>query len=294
MTNKFSIKDLERLSGIKAHTIRIWEQRYNLLHPHRTDTNIRYYSNDDLKLILNVSLLNNHGLKISKIAGLNSSSISQEVSKITNSILSENDQMNHLIVSLIEMDEDKFEQIINKSVERIGFRDTVLQLIYPFLEKIGVMWQTNTINPAQEHFISNLIRQKFIIAIDKQKTALKPTGKKVLLFLPEGELHEMSLLFYNYIVREQGHKSYYLGQSVPFEDLKKIAQIIHPDVVVSVITGSMKVSTPKELAAQLSETFSESIIYLSGYQLLHHEVKNTNNLQVKPSGPELVEVLNNL
>lgn len=294
MTNKFSIKDLENLSGIKAHTIRIWEQRYNLLQPSRTDTNIRYYTNEDLKLILNVSLLNNHGVKISKIALLKSDAISHEVSKITKASLSDSEQMNQLILSLIELDEEKFDTITEQSIERIGFRDTVTQLIYPFLGKIGLMWQTDTINPAQEHFISCLIRQKFITSIDKQKHLVSLSGKRILLFLPEGELHEVSLLFYNYILRENGHRTYYLGQSVPVEDTLKVINQVNPDIIISVLTSFLKDCTPDEFAQKLVDRSATSKVILTGFQFQDSTLPSHDRLFIAKSGKEMVDTLNSL
>jgi DNA-binding transcriptional MerR regulator len=294
MTSKFSIKDLERLSGIKAHTIRIWEQRYHLLKPERTDTNIRYYSNEDLKLILNVSVLNNHGIKISKIASLNQEEISKEVKKIVNTALNETEQMNALIVSMIELDETKFEELITSSIEKSGFPPTVLNLIYPFLEKIGIMWQTNTINPAQEHFISNLIRQKFIVAIDQQKNKLKLVNKKVLLYLPEGELHELSLMFYNYTIRNSGNKSIYLGQSVPFEDLEKIVGISKPDYILTVVTNQLKDQSIDEYVTKVGSTFPEIKIFFSGYLIASNQLKSRKNIHISDSISQLIQTLNNL
>jgi DNA-binding transcriptional MerR regulator len=189
MICKFSIKDIEKLSGIKAHTLRIWEQRYGILKPNRTDTNIRWYDNDELKNILNVSLLNNHGYKISKIAGLSKEEIASEVTKIVDSTSKECEQISSLIISMVEMDERRFEQIISNQILRNGFSYTIEEVIYPFLHKIGVMWHTGSINPAQEHFITHLIRQKLIVAIDGQIVIEKNQSKKFILYLPENELH---------------------------------------------------------------------------------------------------------
>jgi DNA-binding transcriptional MerR regulator len=154
--SNYSIKDLEQLSGIKAHTLRIWEQRYNLLCPKRTDTNIRYYDDQDLKLILNVALLNDNGFKISKIASMEPSEMREEVMKLTERTLTHDDQIHALTISMIEMDEDRFDKILSTNILKLGFEQTMMNIIYPFMSKIGVLWQTGAINPAQEHFISNL------------------------------------------------------------------------------------------------------------------------------------------
>lgn len=202
----YSIRDLEQLSGIKAHTLRIWEQRYNIVSPKRTDSNIRYYDDVDLKLILNISLLKDHGFKISHIAEMSEAEMKGEIIKITSKSNSSSEQVQALTLAMIELDEERFDKIISTNVLQLGFERTMMQIIYPFLVRVGVLWQTGAIHPAQEHFISNLIRQKLIVAIDGQVVKHNPNAKKFLLFLPEGELHELSLLFANYLVKSRNHK----------------------------------------------------------------------------------------
>ena len=213
----YSIKDIERLSGFKAHTIRIWEKRYDLITPKRTKTNIRYYDNDDLKHILNVAALKRHGYKISAIAEMESPEIADKVMEIASVGSDEDILIEGLIVAMIDFNPRRFDKIINSAVTRIGFEQTVIELIYPFFVKIGYLWQTKSINIAHEHFISNLIREKFIVAINDLDHDPNPNGKHFILFLPEGELHELGLLFYNYIILKAGHKVLYLGQSVPID-----------------------------------------------------------------------------
>ena len=189
----YSIKDLEQLTGIKAHTIRIWEQRYKVIEPIRSDTNIRSYTSRDLKKMLNISLLNNNGLKISKIAHLEEGDLKQKVIETINASHNHEDQVTFLVKSMIDMDRWHFEQILSQCVEKFGIINCMVQVIFPFLERVGILWQIEQINPAQEHFISNLIRQKIIASID----ALPRTNNSkphFTLFLPEGELHEISLL----------------------------------------------------------------------------------------------------
>ena len=162
----YSIKDLEKLSGIKAHTLRIWEKRYNLVEPKRTETNIRYYDDEDLKKVLNVALLNRNGLKISHIAGLKTEEINSKISDLSKGNQDSESVIDNLVISMIELDEKKFEKILSRTIMQAGFEETILYTIYPFFQKIGLLWQTGAINPAQEHFISNLVRQKLIVAID--------------------------------------------------------------------------------------------------------------------------------
>lgn len=273
----YSIKDFEQLSGIKAHTLRIWEQRYNLLAPKRTDTNIRFYDDEDLKLILNVALLNDNGFKISKIAGMTYLEIKEEVVKLTEKNLTYDDQIHALTICMIEMDEDRFEKVLSTNILKIGFEQTMLNIIYPFLSKIGVLWQTGAINPAQEHFISNLVRQKLIVAIDGQ--LYKGGGKKFLLYLPEAELHEISLLFAAFIIKSKGHKVIYLGQNTPREDLKLVHRLHKPDYLMTVITTSPNSQEVQGYIDNLSELFNESEIIISGYQIVGQDLKMPKNVK---------------
>jgi DNA-binding transcriptional MerR regulator len=219
----YAIKDIERLTGIKAHTIRIWEKRYNIVEPTRTDTNIRYYSDNDLKKLLNTVTLNKYGVKISKIAEMSEEEVKQKVLEITDNARDLKILLEGLTLSMIEVDEDRFEKILNGCILKFGFEETMVNVVYPFFKRIGVMWLTGTVSPGQEHFISNLLRQKLIVAIDGQFIQPKATSKKFLFFLPEGELHELGLLFYQYLVKSKGHKAIYLGQSVPIEDVAQIS-----------------------------------------------------------------------
>lgn len=215
----YSIKELEKLSGIKAHTIRIWEKRYNLIDPHRTNTNIRYYTDNDLKKILNVAVLNRQGIKISNIARLNDLELKEEIIRATRSTNSHETIVDSLVISMIDLDEYKLEAIIDKSIVKIGFRSTVIDVLYPFLDKVGVLWQSGDVNPAQEHFVANLIRQKIIAATDNLPSTFNPKAKRFLLLLPEGEWHELGLLFAQYLLKEANHGVIYLGQSVPYSDV---------------------------------------------------------------------------
>lgn len=239
MTSQFSIKDLERVSGVKAHTLRIWEQRYEILVPQRSKTNIRYYDNYDLKKILNVAILNNNGYKISNIAKLNEKNLITEVEKFLNDYKDENKQIESLVFSLLEMNEDRFENTINQSIDNFGFEISFEKIIFPFIKKMGNMWQLGIVSPAQEHYITNLIRQKLIVAIDHIKLKLVVTPKKYIFFLPNQELHEMSLLYTHFLTKSKGHKCIYLGQSVPFEDLVAVSKHVKPDYIVSIFTATM-------------------------------------------------------
>ena len=287
--SNYSIKDLEQLSGIKAHTLRIWEQRYNLLSPKRTDTNIRYYDDADLKLILNVAMLNTHGIKISKIAAMSSMDISEEIIKLTDRSVDHNDQIQALTICMIEMDEDRFEKVLSTNILKLGFEETVLEIIYPFLSKIGVLWQTGAINPAQEHFISNLIRQKLIVAIDGQ--VAKAKGKTFMLFLPEGELHEISLLFSCYLIKKHGHKVIYLGQSTPEADLVSIYKIQQPNYLLTIITSAPSGDNVQDYINMLGQEFSKSEIFVTGLQTFEQQIQIPINVRLLSYAKEIKQIL---
>lgn len=276
----YSIKDLEQLSGIKAHTLRIWEQRYQFILPKRTETNIRYYDDKDLKLVLNIALLKDNGYKISKIAGMDEDDMNHEVLRLTEKNLRYPDQIHALTLAMIDLDEDRFEKIMATNILKLGFESTMINVIYPFLSKIGVLWQTGAINPSQEHFISNLIRQKLIVAIDGQFVSNSDSQHKYLLYLPEGELHELTLLFLCYIIKARRNKVVYFGQNLPFDDLKSIHHVHKPDYILTIITTSPHAGEVKNYVNKLSSTFPESEILLSGYQVIGQRIKSKDNVKV--------------
>jgi DNA-binding transcriptional MerR regulator len=264
---EYSIKDLERLSGIKAHTIRIWEKRYGLLKPSRTDTNIRHYCDADLKRILNVSILNRHGIKISHIASMDESEMTDKIVIISRDVSDYESLIENLMISMVDLNQEKFEKLLSRSIMQIGFEDSILKIVYPFLEKIGILWQTGAINPAQEHFITHLIRQKIIVGIDSVIPASHPSPKHFLLFLPEGELHELGLLFYSYILQKRGHKVTYLGQWVPLADMASASTVLNVDFLLTSIAASHSGTDLIDYLVKLSATFHNKTIYISGYQV---------------------------
>jgi DNA-binding transcriptional MerR regulator len=262
----YSIKDLEKLSGIKAHTIRIWELRYHLLKPRRTETNIRFYDDEQLKRLLNIALLLKSGIKVSKIGIMNEKEIRSSLLALHDMVpMAQNSDelINSLIVSMIELNEQLFEKVFSSSLIRLGFEKTITDVIYPFLIKIGLLWSIGDIQPAQEHFISNLIRQKLIAGIDGQLAAKKNKGK-FLLFLPEGEYHEIGLLLADYIIRQSGSQTVYLGQNVPRQDAFQVYSICAPEKVLFFLTVPKPKEELKQLLNFFSEKFENSEIYFSG------------------------------
>lgn len=236
--NRFSIRDLENFSGVKAHTIRIWERRYGLLDPDRTDTNIRTYSSEELKTILNVAFLNRHGVKISHIAALSRAERDRRVKEVADDKSDPDISLNALKLAMLSYDADLFERTSDAFRAVEGFRALAERLYVPLLEHVGLLWQSNTICPAQEHFASNMVRQKLVAAIDQARPLPRLEGKLHVLYLPENEIHEIGLLYLHYRLRIAGERTIYLGQSVPMEDLAQVAdQFTGPITFIAVLTA---------------------------------------------------------
>lgn len=263
--NQYSIKDLENLTSIKAHTIRIWEQRYNLLQPKRTDTNIRYYEDDDLRKILNINLLYSNGFKISKIAKLSENEIRSESRKLIMEKSQVNDEMvDLLLMSIIELDENKTYGMLLYAFEEKSIEELYTDIIIPLLHKIGELWQLNTISIGHEHFFSNLLRAFFLAKTSELKIE-KKVNKKVMMFLRPGEEHELSLLLYNFIFKREGWQVIYLGSNVPYKDLKLTYDQMNPDLILtSFIARTSKGDFQKILTKVLDNVPKEKMI-LSGY-----------------------------
>lgn len=215
----YSIKDIEQITGIKAHTLRIWEKRYSLVTPQRTSTNIRLYSDDDLRRLLNFALLKASGIKISKLAGMNELEIRVHILEATRQQEHKGNQTELLVLAMVNFNQVLFERILSRAILNSGMEEAVFNILFPFFEKVGVLWQTGIVNPAQEHFVSNIIRQKLFVALDSLPIKVTSNGLKIIFFLREGELHEISLLFYAYLAKKMGHHVLYLGQNVPIKDL---------------------------------------------------------------------------
>ncbi len=287
----YSIRDLEHLSGIKAHTLRIWEQRYNIIAPQRTDTNIRYYSDNDLKLVLNISLLKENGHKISHIAEMSQEDMQVEVLKITSNTVLASEHIQALTLAMVDLDEDRFEKIISTNALQMGFERTMLDVIYPFLVKIGFLWQTGAINPAQEHFMSNLIRQKLIVAIDGQITKLKENPKKYMLYLPEGELHELTLLFANYLVKSRNKKVFYFGQSLPYNDLISAGKTHEPDFILTLLTATPLTEGVETYLSNIANTFPKTTILAGGYQVIGQDYQLPKNVLIINKIEDLIDFI---
>lgn len=274
----YSIKDLERYSGIKAHTLRIWEQRYELLSPNRSQTNIRKYNDSDLRHLLNVSFLYNQGIKISHIAKLAPSEIENKVSELSKNNFATEIQVDNFVAAMLTFDEEKFESTFQHCSTEIGFNPTMTKVVYPFLQRIGMMWQTGIVSPGEEHFIINLVRQKLIAAIELASKQKPTKTEKCLLYLPENEFHEMGLLYYNYLLRSLGYPTIYLGQSVPYKDVLKSADQLSPKYLLTILTCPKAEFDAQEHMNSLGADFKTCKILVSGYSGTLEKLKIPKNI----------------
>ena len=234
---KYSISDIESLIGIKAHTIRAWETRYNLVPPKRTPTNIRYYDESDLKMLLNIVALNENGYKISRIAKLSKQQIQDLVVQLNADWGNENVQLMNLSNAALRYDEKEFSKILSGCIKEMGLINVMDRVLFPFMKRVGMLWQTGTIDPSQEHFAANLIRDRIIVEIDKLHKPVKEKPLRFLLFLPEAEMHETGLLFTRYLLKKCGHETLYLGAEIPYTDIRKVIESYQPDYAFIVLTS---------------------------------------------------------
>ena len=293
----FSIKDLEGLSGIKAHTIRIWEKRYNLLAPIRTATNIRTYALADLQKLLNVTFLIQNGYKISKIA----KNTTQEIAQITAEIVSERSFSDHshatnsFKIAMMNFDQELFYKTYNTLLEKGTFESIFYETFLPLLHEIGLLWQTDTINPSHEHFIYNLIKQKLLINIEKaQANTVHMHNETFVLYLPENEIHELGLIFLNYELVSHGFKVIYLGQSIQLDSLKYLS-VNHPNITfVSYFTVYPLVENLENYMQEYNEMFGEANhkLYIFGQRIKDiNEDKLPNNIRIMLSIREFVNTI---
>ncbi|MCD2260594.1 MerR family transcriptional regulator [Psychroserpens luteolus] len=253
----FSIKDLENLTGIKAHTIRIWEKRYNLLQPERTDTNIRYYSLGNLQKLLNISYLNNNGYKISKIASLQNDEITKLVKEVAQSDQTNNHSIDTFKLSMLNFDQKLFYDTYEGLLKEKTFIEMFYQDFIPLLSEIGMLWQTDTITPAHEHFLTSLIRQKILINTEKLQSKNQiDTNKVFVLYLPDNEVHELGLMIINHEIIARGHQAIFLGQSVPLNSLKDLLSYYDDITFVSYFT----VKPEKEYIDEYLKDFSDNLL----------------------------------
>jgi DNA-binding transcriptional MerR regulator len=286
--NVFTIKDLENLSGIKAHTIRIWEQRYNFLKPCRTETNIRYYCNQELKTLLNISLLNKYGYKISQIDKMSGQELNTRLLSLLDKEARQERIVIELIACMIDLDIENFEQILDNYIQTNGIDKSIDQIIFPFLHRIGILWLTNHIHPAQEHLVTNIIRQKLIVGIERAIPRVN-ANRTVLLFLPEGEYHELGLLYVYYLLKRQGAKVLYLGADMPLKDVEMVCRFKNPDYLYTHLTGIAGNFNFEKFLSQTSQRIPGIPLVISGQLARTQMRKIPSGVNFKRSLPEVLE-----
>jgi len=255
---------MEVLSGVKAHTIRMWEQRFLMFEPRRTPGNIRYYNDSDLKKLLNLSFLTQQGYKVSVLARMSEEELSRRVVDLSLTCTGVESRIQSLTMHMLQLNELGFTQLLSVFIKESGLERVMLDIVFPFFRAIGFMWQTGTITPAHEHFITHLIRQKLIVSIDQMDYVQQEAAKKYLLFLPEGEFHELGLLFAHYVIRSRGHETIYLGANVPYADLKTVYSTYKPQSILCILTSAQVDLTASEYLNQLSSDFPKAQIMASG------------------------------
>lgn len=290
----YSIRDLEKLTGIKAHTIRIWEQRYRLVSPARTETNIRYYTDENLRHLFNIALLNRYGYKISKLAKMQPEEIAAKVADIAESNNSPNTQVEALTLAMIDFDEAAFDRIFAAYSWENGFEQTIIQLIYPFLDRLGVLWMAHSVSHAHEKFITNLIRRKLFVAIDRESATSSDQGARFLLYLPDGESQELTLLFMYYLLKSRHQKAVYLGNSISLDDLRDACQSYQPDFVFTILNTPLARQSIQAYVDATAKTCGSAQILLSGAQMFVNPVKLPPNVRSLTGMPEALQLLDDL
>ena len=274
--DRFSIKDIEALTGIRAATLRMWESRYNLIEPKRSSTNIRYYDQDDLRKLLGVAALMRQGAKISRLAKMPAEELHQAVLHQELAPLPLDERLEALTLAMISLDEPAFQRLLTRAFDQCGVEEAMMDLIFPFFRRIGILWQTGSINPAHEHFITNIIRQKLIVAIDRlaEQAGPVPTSnptsnpaynaRRYLLYLPEGEFHELGLLFASYLLKARGQQVAYIGANVPYPDLFVLDQQYRPDFTLFSMTSSLAQDSVADYLARIKQDFPRCIHLVTG------------------------------
>lgn len=294
---KYSIADLENITGIKAHTIRIWEKRYNLISPFRTETNIRYYDNDQMKKLVNVASLIQSGMKISKVSKLSSDELIEEINKrLSGKAQTEasayETYAGQLIKAGLEFDETTFNKVFANALLRYGMQTCYTKILIPLMNRVGMFWSTNHMNPAQEHFVSNLVKQKLSAAVDSLPP---PTAshKPTILFLPQNEDHEIGLLMSKYILRNAGRNVIYLGQRVPFDNLIGTVDQTKPGQLLFFLVQMHPIEQLQDYLDKISQQFRELKIFVSGFPYILSKLNIPSNITWIQDPQDFEKMLNN-
>ncbi len=288
--NAFTIKDLENLSGIKAHTIRIWEQRYSFLKPQRTDTNIRHYRNEELKILLNIALLNKYGFKISHIDKMTPDVMREKLLSLAHADAQQERIVNDLLHFMVDMDTTTFTKTLDQYILINGIDKTISNLVFPFLKRVGILWVTDHVKVAQEHLVSNIIRQKLIMGIENAVSSA-PINRTILLFLPEDEHHEVGLLYVHYLLKTRGANVIYAGADLPAEDLEFLCRIKKPDFAYSHLTSLPARFNLEKYFGTIRTHVPPTPIVISGVIAQNYHKKLPVGIIVKRSLDEVLEQL---
>lgn len=294
MISKYSIKDLEKLSGIKAHTLRAWEQRYNLIEPLRTDTNIRYYIDQHLKKVLNIAVLVKSGMRISKVAELNEEELRAAVIDAGRYQGNYESQINAFKIAMLDYDEYLFESVFNRCLIQFGTDETLTKILGKFIQEIGLLWQAGAITVSNEHFISSLVKQKLFSIIDQTILPKGGEGKKsYVLYLPADELHELGLLYLYYYLKKMGNRVIYLGQSVPIEYLKEVSEKTQVDHFISIFTTTPHFEEIPHYFEKMGEMFDAQNykFFLTGLQFTNFEGELPNHVEIAENIERLKELV---
>jgi DNA-binding transcriptional MerR regulator len=274
----YTLYELEKLTGILPATIRVWERRYKIINPKRTDTNRRWYDDDDLRRLINISIIYHSGIKISKIAKYSGPELEEKAEFLTRDSLSSDANINSLIVAMLSFNGNAVNEILLRSIINNGFEETYSSVVFPFLRRVGIMWHTGSVNIGAEHFIISIFRSRLISAIDSLPPANDPKSKRVILFLPDNEMHEMGLLFYSYLIRKMGHEVLYLGQATPFSALSEVNEKWPSDILVTGTLSYLSIPEPKEYLNNLSSAFRSQKILVSGSLADEPDIENYKNI----------------
>ena len=290
----YSIKDIEHLAGVKAHTIRIWEKRYSIVEPKRTETNIRFYSEDDLQHILNIALLNNNGIKISQIAKMPREDIQKRVAQISDYDDVLEDSIDCLTMSMMELNEYKFNKIIEANIQQLGFQRAMMEVIFPLLDKLGGLWMSGCIKPTHEMFVSQIIKRKIIKAIDGLAANTDKNVPKFLIFLSEQENSDLSLLYLHYMLKNEGFRVIDLGSNVEKTMILESCNLVNPDYMVLLINESFADQPLVPFLNTLCKNIGETTVLLSGFQAVKQEIKSTRKVKVLAGLEDILSFCNKI
>ena len=288
----YSISDIEKLSGVKAHTIRIWEKRYGIIPHRRTDTNIRYYTDEDLQIILNIALLNKKGYKISKIASMNAEEIKQTVAAFCEVDEIFEDQIDGLTLAMIELNEYNFLKILDQHLKGKGLEKTMEEIIYPFLDKLSIMWLAGSVRGIHETFVTNIIKTKLFAELDHMRIYPEEDSKKFLIYLPEGENHELSILYLTYLIKKRNENVLYMGNNIAYPELLEAISVFKPHYIFSLFNDSFTDNTLQPYLNDVCKATSPGVVGVSGYQIITQKIQAPDNLVIFDSLDQIINFVN--